>query len=149
MMNRLLASLVAATLLMHAVVGCCWHHEHVAQAGHEEPAAIKPVRGSHCHSHAHLHGHSHSHSHDIADITPATPDNHHHDGDSGCGSQDCQFVKAEVQPGHSPLDGPVVALIADPLQLNGNGLRGTRGAEIASLRPPSVALHLLHQVLIV
>lgn len=146
MMSRLLAGAVAATLLMHAVVGCCWHHEHVELPRHDEPSIFKPVV---CGGHSHSHSRSHSHSHHDADEAPATPDNHHHDGDSGCGSQDCQFVKAEVQQGHSPLDGPVVATLAASLQLQAGGLRYARRDEIASLRPPSVALHLLHQVLVV
>lgn len=144
MMSRLFAGAVAATLLMHAIAGCCWHHEHVDQASHNDQASIKPVVCS-----SHSHSWTHSHSHHGADEAPATPDNHHHDGDSGCGSQDCQFVKAEVQQGHSPLDGPASTILGDATALQSSGLRISRGEQIESRRPPSVALHLLHQVLVV
>lgn len=142
-MSRLLAGAVATTLLMHAIAGCCWHHQHADVPRHEEPSTFKPVV---CGSHSH----SHSLSHHDADEAPATPDNHHHDGDSGCGSQDCQFVKAEVQHANSPLDAPVMATVADSLHpLHARGLRYARRDQAASLHPPSVALHLLHQVLVV
>lgn len=144
MMSRLLAGTVAATLLMHAIAGCCWHHEHVEQASHGDQASIKPVVcGNHSHSR------THSHLQHGADEAPATPVDHHHDGDSSCDSQDCQFVKAEVQQEHSPLDGPVMATVTESLQLNGSDLRYARRDQAASLRPPSIAIHLLHQVLVV
>src|SRR5690606_31955642 len=98
-MRPLITAVAAATLLMHALVGCGWHHRHVAATTPNGEAQILPVVcGGHFHSHAR---HQHRHAHE-----PAAPADHRHSEDDGCGEQTCQFVRVDSSTPPSLLDGP-------------------------------------------
>lgn len=140
-MRRLIATFAAATLLMHAFVGCCWHHRHVETAACSDETQLLPVVcGGHFHSHA-----DHAQDHDE---TPASPADHRHSNDDGCGEVNCRFVKVDSTTAPPILDGPTVA-IADAVQSaahDGWRLRAHdhRGHHILE----GVPLHLRHQVLV-
>ena len=42
-MRRLIANFAAVTLLLHAFVGCCWHHQHVETATCSDETQLLPV----------------------------------------------------------------------------------------------------------
>lgn len=88
--------LTSATVMFHALLGCCAHH------GHSHSASEKVTSSVHNHAHGddHSSGHCHSHS-DHEDVTsaggtvPATPqpcDGNHEGEDGPCDEADCQFV---------------------------------------------------------
>jgi hypothetical protein len=137
-MRRFLTAVAAATLLMHALVGCCWHHQHVETAAWSDETQQWPVAcGGHFHSHV-------DHDHE-----PGAPADHRHSGDDGCGEESCQFVKVDSTIAPSLLDGPVVAIV-DAVQLATNDgwrLRAHDHRDRHMLE--GVPLHLRHQVLVI
>jgi hypothetical protein len=141
-MRRLIATFAAATLLMHAFVGCCWHHQHLEAAACSDETQLLPVVcGGHFHSHA-------DHDHDHGD-EPASPADHRHSNDDGCGETTCQFVKVDSTITPSLLDGPAVAIVdaSQPVALNGRRLRAHDHRDRHILE--GVPLHLRHQVLVI
>jgi hypothetical protein len=139
-MRYLIATFAALSLLMHALVGCCWHHQHVElAAGSDETQLLPVVCGGHIHSHG-------DHDHDRGSESPA---DHRHSDDDGCGEEPCQFVKVDASSGPSLLDGPIVAIVdaAPPAAHDGWRLRAHdhRGRHILE----GVPLHLRHQVLVI
>lgn len=141
-MRPLIVTVAALTLLMHALVGCCWHHQHVEVAASSNETQLLPVvSGGHFHSHG---DHDHDHAHE-----PAAPADHRHSGDDGCGEEACQFVKVNSTTALSLLDGPV-AEIAVAVQLvsdDGWRLRAHDHRDRHILE--GVPLHLRHQVLVI
>lgn len=139
-MRQLIATFAAATLLLHALVGCCWHHQHVEAVACSDETQILPVFcGGHFHSHD-----DHDHDHE-----PAAPADHRHSGDDGCGEESCQFVKVDSTIALSFPDGPAVAIV-DAVQLVSNDgwrLRAHDHRDRHILE--GVPLHLRHQVLVI
>lgn len=82
-MRQFIASLTVATVLTHALLGCCTHSAHFA-VDHELAAATK---GHDHHSEANSHFHHHQHSH-----TTPCPDES--DPDHDCRHAKCQWMAA-------------------------------------------------------
>lgn len=87
--------LTTATVMFHALLGCCAHH------GHSHSVSDKVTSSVHDHAHIDDHSSVHCHSHsDHEDVTsagtvPATPQpcDGNHEGEHGpCDEADCQFV---------------------------------------------------------
>jgi hypothetical protein len=143
-MRPLITAAVAITLLLHALAGCCWHHQHVAAAEStpsDEAQILPVVCGGHFHSHAHRQ--------QAQDDEPGAPADHRHSDDEGCGEPACQFVRVDSSTVPSLLDGPTVAIVAaiQPTVHDGwrHRSRDHRGGHILE----GVPLHLRHQVLLI
>lgn len=139
LMRRFPAIVAAATLLLHAVVGCCWHHQHVeVVAGSEEVQFLPVACGGHVHA-------DHDHEHGDA---PAGPGDHRHLPDE-CGEGSCRFVRGEAPAYPSPFDG-LTATIADSPQLFVIGYWQQRSHDRGSRHIlAGIPLHLRHQVLVI
>ncbi|BBO35312.1 hypothetical protein [Lacipirellula parvula] len=141
-MNRILASFAACMLLLHAAIGCCWHHQHVAVPAEANKSQFLPVVcGGHAHSHD---GHRHDHDHDSA----PTESEHRH-SDDGCGEGACQFVKAEATASLSLLNGAMLATApAIDASLATEGRFANRDRRSSHILE-GVPLYLCHQVLVI
>ncbi len=141
-MRYLIATVAALSLLMHALVGCCWHHQHVELAASCDETQLLPVI---CGGHVHSHGDDgHDHDHDAE-----SPADHRHSGDDGCGEETCQFVKVDASSSPSPLDGPVMAVVETLAPLSLGESRCDAGDSSARRHFAGVPLHLGHQVLVI
>jgi hypothetical protein len=89
--------LVASSLLLHAALGCCWHHEHSPTCC--EPLHIVPVAIAGCHQHDCI-DHCDA-DHDQPSPTPC-------DGDSHCPG-DCNYLAVQK----SQLDQVQISLPLD------------------------------------
>jgi hypothetical protein len=72
-----MANLLVATMLLHAVLGCCLHHSHAEEGGNVAPQVLTSTASSLCDDHGHEGGPTGS---------------HHHDGDP-CHEAKCVFVR--------------------------------------------------------
>lgn len=59
-----MSNLLVATMLLHAVLGCCLHHSHVEEGGNVSPQVSTSTASSPCHEHGQGSGPSGSHQHD-------------------------------------------------------------------------------------
>jgi hypothetical protein len=139
-MRLLAANLTAAALVAHALLGCCRHHAHVAQAvaSTDQCGTLKPV----------VHGdHVHYHEHEGDDSSDS---GHHHDGHTSCGEAQCTYAggvpRVQIQ---SPLVGLDVPVIAPANSLVLSRLDAAFVARTASVGLPQAPIHLLYQVLVV
>ncbi len=73
----MMSNLLVATMLLHAVLGCCLHHSHAEEGGNVSPQVSTSTASSPCHEHGQGSGPSGSHQ---------------HDGDS-CHEAKCVFVR--------------------------------------------------------
>ncbi|WP_428306305.1 hypothetical protein [Lacipirellula sp.] len=139
-MNRIFATFAACMLLLHAAIGCCWHHQHVAaQVEASESQLLPVVCGGHAHSHD---GHRHDH-----DSAPAEPEHRH--SDDGCGEEACQFVKSDAGYSLSLLDGAMLATApAIDTTIVNEGRFARRDRRTGHILE-GVPLHLRHQVLVI
>lgn len=85
-MLQISTSLLTATImLVHALLGCCWHHDH-AHAGKCEVAVAGHQHGQD------QHRHSHSHAHD--------QDDHDESGNDECPGEcdegQCTFIRSQT-----------------------------------------------------
>ncbi len=129
--SSILAGCSTVSLVMHLLLGCCWHHDHA------EPATCPASSQTVCHTlGASCHGGAHEAGCTRLDHSPRP----------GCGER-CAFVLPEasrtlVVTACSP------ALLVSPLEPRVAVARPALAAESAALRPAgSVRLHLLLQVL--
>lgn len=83
-MSRLIAILISANVLAHAVLGCCSHTVHFAAC--HEPAAATSDHSKHQASHSH-----HHHGHD-----GAPPCDHAPGEDHDCRHSQCQWLASTV-----------------------------------------------------
>jgi hypothetical protein len=75
-MNAIVSIVTAASVLVHAALGCCIAHTHSASVGSVSPSATR-----HIYKHVHHCHHSHSHEHhDHGGDHPAWPHKHCDDG---------------------------------------------------------------------
>jgi hypothetical protein len=139
-MRLLAANLTVAALVAHALLGCCWHHAHVAQAAASTDGCgtLKPVvHGDHVHSHEH-------------EGDGSSDSGHHHDGPASCGETECTYAggvpRVQIQ---SPLIGFDVPVIAPANLLVLSRLDGAFVARTASMGLPQAPIHLLYQVLVI
>ena len=83
-MSRLIATLISANVLAHALLGCCSHTVHFAAC--HEPAAATSDHSKHQASHSH-----HHHGHD-----GAPPCDHAPGEDHDCRHSQCQWLASTV-----------------------------------------------------
>ncbi|QEG01520.1 hypothetical protein Mal15_55970 [Stieleria maiorica] len=96
MFHSIITILTTAAVALHAMLGCCAHHDHSCCETHGLTAVIHQS-GEHCHDHD-LHGHEHHH-HGDADSSSEDTENdcghqQKHDGGQphGCDEGDCSFT---------------------------------------------------------
>lgn len=126
-MNALAASVTTAIVLVHALVGCCWHHGHIHGTG-DSAAQV----------HAECHPEHDHHA--------------HHDGDSEqpaphCDEVSCSFVTAKEIAPPALLIAPLDAQTLEPASASlHRGWACTAGRSRAA---PPLRLHLELQKLLI
>jgi hypothetical protein len=138
-MRAILSNLTAAMLLIHALIGCCRHHEHRCVAGDRAAEGISLTSGC-CHC-------NHSGCHQQSE-TPPHPDN--------C-NLGCHGVCSYLPPQRTLVDAPqlIVALDilpVDPALVSGYMVPAGACRERINGNPAStlpLRLHLLHQIILV
>lgn len=135
MLRASVSALTVALLLVHAVLGCCAHHEHACGQTHGQLALIgEHVCADPIHEHpAVTHGRS----------------CHHHEGPDDCLGSKCDLGRPQdEQVGKSAI------LVADLTGAVSEAAQGTMGGRLD--RAPGandvwlpVRLHLVHQVLLI
>jgi hypothetical protein len=126
LMRAVFSSLVAASLLIHAAIGCCWHHPH----NDDDTCCDDSQTGSHHDSEqgGHSHGPCKDHCQGTCHYLPV---------------QKSQVDKITV---HSLLD--FAAIVPATCEVPfASQLRASRTHESAA--EPPVRLHLLHQILLI
>ena len=103
-LNRLTHALMIVTMVLHGILGCCWHHGHAAACASEarrvaSPQAV-PAETACCHHH----GHDHSLSPDSPgssgpDQQPGDPVDHEHE----CSDGACVYVGSKAPELSSPI----------------------------------------------
>ncbi len=83
LMNSVSSILTLVAVLVHSVLGCCWHHEHACDFGHDHELAVA------VHSHD-SEDHDHHRHHQDGDDEPAPEDDH--SGHDGCEDGSCNVV---------------------------------------------------------
>jgi hypothetical protein len=138
--SSLLSNLTVAALLLHATLGCCWHHAHECQ--HALTAAGRAELAADCHGGGACGEHARP-------TEPAGKDRH---GDDGCQIAPCAFVA--TQSGSTPLELLVQHL--DTAAVAATDAAGHSedccGRELPSLSAGdclAVRLHLLNRVLLI
>ena len=63
-MHSVMSHLLVATMLLHAVLGCCLHHSHAEEGSNVSPQVLTSTASSPCHEHEHEGGPTGSHQHD-------------------------------------------------------------------------------------
>ena len=89
LMNSVSSILTLVTVLIHSVLGCCWHHEHACDFGHDHGQAVA-VHTHDIDDHDHHDGHHHHGHHQDGDDQPAPDDDH--SGHDGCEDGSCIVV---------------------------------------------------------
>ncbi|MGD9645610.1 MAG: hypothetical protein AB7U73_07855 [Pirellulales bacterium] len=142
-MHAFVSSLISATLLLHAVLGCCWHHEHVPAVGCQ---SANNVVGSHRHPADADHGcgcnHQSGGQHESEEPCP---------GDSHCQGV-CTYLPPQKTSFEIPLTVTPLAIVAsiDPLaDCSSAAVPSWLDALFCTAAPPPVRLHLAQQVLLI
>lgn len=78
-------------LLVHAALGCCWHHGHACLPKGSGATPAVAV----CHGHLHCDSHGHE-GEDLSDDTSCPSDDGSHDHQ--CEGSDCTFLATETSP---------------------------------------------------
>lgn len=146
-MHSVLTHITAGLLLVHALLGCCWHHAHGCSRCRPAAASASPAcshAGCKHHNERDQARHSDRPNHD--DKVPKAP--------CKCPTE-CQGVctflppqKVQVARSHAPLpfDFIAAATVAPDSQLQA----GTRQTLCGLLKPePPLRLHLLQQILLI
>ncbi len=137
-MRTLAANLTSAALLAHALLGCCWHHQH---AGSQAPACSVAAEGRQAHGPC-----SHADSH-----TCDSP-GEDHEGPVGCDDGRCMFVAAAPQRAAPTLKAAPIDLGLDVATCVDDVLPAELPAGSAVLADvahgPPLPRHLLHEVLL-
>lgn len=135
-MHAILSIITAATLFIHALFGCCWHHAHSCVRCEMASAEASPVAGG-CKCH---HGSQ-------PDQQPSGP----------CNCQfECKGVCTYLPPQKTVADCPelgvpfssvaIVSVLADR-HLSAVGVWEQTCGQLAT--EPPLRLHLLHQILLI
>lgn len=100
MIQRMTSMLAMSAMLLHALLGCCWHHEHICDHGHNiEQCAADEGHDSNAVADGHHHN-EHGASCADADL-PAVAHHHathlsvHHDGHENHESPSCPHVPCQ------------------------------------------------------
>lgn len=134
MTRRLISSLTAFAMLVHSILGCCWHHAHATESqsgaapcthfedgssqSDSKPDSRKQTEHTGC---GHEHDESEAdHSNDTSSSAAESTDTNsshehgpcHH---SQCDEGNCQFTKTPVSVTPCPDDGGVQLFVVLPL----------------------------------
>jgi len=128
--RELVGCLTLGALVTHLVIGCCWHHEHRADAG---PAVAATEADSHDHDRPPCRSHERP--------------RHRHDD---CRGAKCVFVRP-VNEGLSleSLSAPHRVALAPTAFSDVATQSSWRSLRSVIARPPSPRVHLLDQVLLI
>lgn len=137
-MRIIFASLVAASLLIHAVIGCCWHHAQDEASCCNEVAAEQAVDAGCCH---HDHGDRSSQEHGQPSHAPCKS---HCQG--LCTYLPVQKSQLDHQQLQAALDFAIIAPATGDAQMAA-GFCFARAHE-TSAEPP-LRLHLFYQILLI
>src|SRR5579864_7279710 len=149
-MHAALANLMSVALLVHALLGCCWHHGHGCDVcGEHATSLAQSISCGRCHD-------------DDESADGHLPASHSHDRPCHCPGPcncrvECQAANATLPPEKmgvakavavAPFDCPAPAVLlplsAAPLGLAGQGQMPAEWALCGS----AVRLHLMHQILL-
>lgn len=134
-----LATLLA--MLLHAGIGCCWHHAHPDHAVCMEQASgretVSDTQASACcHHKCHRHSHAGTEGIDGSEGPSPKPDRHqpaHED----CSDETCQYLLADILKAPAPAEGSSVldapAALSSQVALRMVGLHGDRWRADATL----------------
>jgi hypothetical protein len=134
-MQALFSSLVAASLLIHAAIGCCWHHSHNGLCADDRQC--QPTSDACAHHHGCCNG-----QHDQPTQEP-------------CGGHQCHGLcnylpiqKSQVDDLKLQLPLDFAAILPATCDMQGVAVHHAVGCSKAACEPP-VRLHLLHQILLI
>lgn len=90
MFHSIITILTTAAVALHAVLGCCAHHDHSCCESHVLTAVVQHA-DDHC---AHDHGHHHRDDADSSSEDVENERGHQHDGGQShsCGDGECSFT---------------------------------------------------------
>jgi len=139
-MYGLFSTFMVGVMLAHAVLGCCWHHEHGQETVFVTVVDLEEHHGDGCHG---CSGHS------------SGPGKSHDHGLPECGDGKCVFVRLaedDVPDAPSPFGNSPSNLILLAERFSARGLviaepGATRTAPVWA--PPALRLHLAKQVLLI
>lgn len=134
-MRTLFSSLLAASLLIHAAIGCCWHHAHESACGDESPLA-SAAEADYDHHHGDSADGHRSHG-------PCKDQSHCHGMCNYLPAQKSQIDKSRV---HVALD--FAASTKDVCRAQVAPLCVAEGSQEFCSRPP-LRLHLFYQILLI
>lgn len=152
-MNALLSNLLAGLLCIHAVLGCCWHHEHArAKTSQCAACSCKGSRGTSTTSPLGLAGaHRHCGHHQRHNAGGQQDSNEGCPCEMRCAGT-CQFVSTKKVEMDSPIwtlaRFEADALLAAGLQVADSRLDRRSALDPVIQREPS-RLYLLHQLLLI
>lgn len=139
-MQTVLSSLLAVTLGIHAMLGCCWHHAHDCtncRTGRDQVAKASCCHGA-CHAHRHA-----DEIPDDRDAAPKQPCSHECAGVciylGGIKSIDAGYQPEFDLVGIVSIDAPMVCV----------RLGSVNGVVDWLAPPPPLRLHLIQQVLLI
>jgi hypothetical protein len=136
MMSGLLSTTMSVFLVLHTVLGCCWHHAHACT---QECATTCSVESPDAHEEAAC-------DHDYAS---SQDDGHQHHSQHDCQGQRCIFLHLAGRGLHGLSLQPQLAIVCclpqseRPLDVAANGSYFATDALLPPLR-----LHLAHHVLL-
>ena len=137
-MHAVLSSLVASSLLMHAVLGCCWHHGHASSCCDQSQSA--QVAQNCCHHHDDV---GCDDDHDEPAPTPCKGGPHCH---GVCNYLPVQKTQLDPVQLAAPLDFAVAVLhSSDAHFVAAHGFEHLYELDTG----PPLRLHLLHQILLI
>lgn len=143
-MRALVSHIVAVAVTLHALLGCCWHHAHesvvaVAETEAKAPAPVKKCCCKHHHEPELAQEEHHSTDQDPVDRCPNT-----------CGDK-CVYVGVNrVQLDHALILTSFDLVTAAPQYDLATDLSISRfESDDATVDPPPLRLHLLHQLLLI
>jgi hypothetical protein len=134
-MRIIFSSMAAASLLFHAALGCCWHHEHDNAAIGDSSLAIAVEAA-----------HDHDHGDAPADHNSNGPCKGHSRCHGSCNYLRVPKTQVDTQLSPIPFDFVAVDSLAGQSQ-TGNLFRVEQA--FAEFSEPPLRLHLLHQLILV
>lgn len=105
-MQRCITAILTAAVLMHATLGCCFHHSHACQS---VGAEMHAAHAGFCSQHgAHAHAHGVVPENSASEPVGESGENHPRPGDdsTGCEGGDCSFARTESSDYRQALSDP-------------------------------------------
>ena len=148
-MHRLLSTIVAVSMMLHATFGCCFHHAHSCETNCcDVPAAIASSCG--CDSYGHGEQRSPRNS-ENSNITQQTQHSEHHD-EHECEGESCSFANTVESPQIELISLQNFVCVFDVAalapQVTSHGLSLHRPIALNAARS-NLRLHLLLDVLLI